>query len=65
MAGEPVDASAEVFSALPSIEQHNLTREAIAAIGILRAAIRRQQTDPDALRQLREQLQLMHREGKL
>ncbi len=65
LAGRPREAGAEVVAALPTIERHWLTQEALAATRILREAIRRQQGDPEALRQLREQLQLMREQGKL
>lgn len=65
LAGRTREAACEVLAALPTIESRWLTQEAVAAIAILREAIQRQQADPDALRQLREQLQLMRREGKL
>jgi len=65
LAGRPREAGAEVLAALPTIERHWLAQEGLAAVGILREAIRQQQADPEALRQLREQLQQMHREGKL
>ncbi len=65
LAGRFREATAEILVALPVIESHRLTQEGAAAVAILREAIQRQQADPDALRQLREQLQLMRREGKL
>jgi tetratricopeptide (TPR) repeat protein len=65
MAAQPGEATVELLCALPIIEQHKLTHEAVAAIGILREAIRCQQSDPDALRQLGEQLRLMREQGTL
>ena len=65
MAGRPSEAATEIVQALPDIERKNLPREALTALAILREAIHRQQTDPVALRQLREQLDLMRRERKL
>jgi tetratricopeptide (TPR) repeat protein len=65
LAGLPAKALSMVVAALPVIERENLTHEAVAAIGILREAIRRQQADPHALGQLREQLQRMRGEGGL
>lgn len=65
LAGLPGKAWATVLIALPVIERENLTQEAVAALGILREALRRQQPDPNVLRQLREQLQRMREEGRL
>jgi hypothetical protein len=61
----PGEAASEILAALPGIESHCLNQEATAAAAILREAIHRQQADPAALRQLREQLQAMQRDGKL
>jgi len=63
--GRPREAASEIVAALPTIEVHWLGLEASAAIALLRQAIHQQQSDPDSLRLLREQLQQMHREGKL
>jgi hypothetical protein len=65
LAGRSADGASEIVIALPVIERYRLTREAVAAIAILREAIHRQQTDPEALRQLREQLDIMRQERKL
>jgi hypothetical protein len=65
IAGLHTEGTAEILRALPVIEEHHLTREALAAVGILREAIRRQESDPDALGELRHQLQLMREQGKL
>jgi tetratricopeptide (TPR) repeat protein len=61
----PGEAAEQLLAALPTIESHWLGPEAVAAVGLLRQAIRQQQSDPDALRLLREQLQLMREQGKL
>ena len=65
LAGQPREAASYILSALPMIERYCLTQEAVAAVGILREAVEQQQADPEALRQLCEQLQLMREHGKL
>jgi tetratricopeptide (TPR) repeat protein len=65
MAERAVESASEILRALPVIERHKLSREAVAAVAILRQAIHRQQADPEALGQLRQQLDLMRREHKL
>ncbi len=65
LAGRHDESAAEIVMALPTIERENLTCEAVAAVAILQVAVRHHQSDPDALRQLREQLQLMREQGRL
>lgn len=65
MAGRSAEAGQEILLALPVIEREGLAKEGLAAVAILREALRRQHADPDALRQLREQLRLIRDEGPL
>jgi hypothetical protein len=63
MAGQPGQAASQILAALPVIDRNQLTREAIAAVGILRESILRQTINPGAIRALREQLQRMHEQA--
>ena len=63
--GRPREAISQILAALPIIETHGLTQEGAAAVAILKESVRRQQADPATVGQLRAQLQLMHRQGKL
>ncbi len=65
LAGMPTKAISTVVAALPVIEREKLAKEGVAAVAILREALRRQSLDPEALRQLRIQLQQMKEEGRL
>lgn len=65
IADRSAEAASEILAALPLLEENKLGREGVAALALLREALQRQQADPVALRQLREQLQLLHIKGKL
>jgi tetratricopeptide (TPR) repeat protein len=65
MSGRPQAAALEVVSTLDAIEKHSLSQEGVAAVSILREAIKRQQVDPDSIRQVREQLRWLRNEGKI
>jgi len=51
------EAEREILAALPTIEEQKMVPEGFAAVALLRESVRRQKTDPEALRQLREHLQ--------
>ena len=55
-AGKEDEATAEIVLALPVIDQNEMVREGIAAMGLLRESVRRKRMDPVALSQLRAQL---------
>jgi len=65
LAGRPAEAVSHIVVALRVIEKERIPKEAVVAIGLLGEALRRQKADPDALRQLREQLERMKEEGRL
>jgi tetratricopeptide (TPR) repeat protein len=50
------EAEMEVIGALPMIEEQKMVPDGFAAVAILRESVRRRETDPNALRELREQL---------
>jgi tetratricopeptide (TPR) repeat protein len=54
--GRYKDAELLVLSVLPAIEEQGMVVNAIAAVNLLREAIRRQRLDPQVLRELRERL---------
>lgn len=51
------EAEWEILAALPTIEEQKMVPEGFAAVALLRESVRRRQTDPNALRELREHLQ--------
>jgi tetratricopeptide (TPR) repeat protein len=65
LAGQQDEAVAEILKALPIIEREKLSHEAAVAVALLHEAIRRGQPNPEALRELREQLTRMKEEGRL
>lgn len=54
------ESEAEILQALPTIEEQKMVPEGFAAVALLRESVRRQKTDPEALRLLREHLQRRH-----
>jgi hypothetical protein len=50
------EAELVVLSVLPSIEAQGMVADGVAAINLLREAVRRQKLDPQMLRELRERL---------
>jgi tetratricopeptide (TPR) repeat protein len=59
VAGRDSEAIQELLVALPLFEREAITPDALAAVALLRESLRRQKTDPDALRTLRLQIQKM------
>jgi tetratricopeptide (TPR) repeat protein len=55
--GRPRDAEIEILLALPVIEELRLVPDGFQAMALLRESVRRQKTNPEALRQLRAHLQ--------
>jgi tetratricopeptide (TPR) repeat protein len=51
------EAEWEILAALPAIDEMKMVPEGFAAVALLRESVRRRQTDPLALQQLRAQLQ--------
>jgi tetratricopeptide (TPR) repeat protein len=64
-AGREDQAAREIVAALPTIAERQLVHEAMAAMVLLRESLRRQKIDPSALRELREQLDRMRKDGEL
>jgi len=58
--GRTREAEREILAALPIIESHKMVPEGFAAVALLRESVRRSQADPNALRELREQLRLFN-----
>jgi tetratricopeptide (TPR) repeat protein len=54
--GRHDEAESEVLAALPTLEEHEMVPQAVAAVALLRESVRARRTDPDALRELREHL---------
>lgn len=52
----PREAELEILQALPTIEKQHMVPEGFAAIALLRESVSRQNTNPEALRELREHL---------
>jgi tetratricopeptide (TPR) repeat protein len=52
----PREAEWEILAALPTIEEQKMVPEGFAAVALLKESVRRRQTDPNALRELREHL---------
>jgi len=65
LANRPSDAVRHVVIALEMMDQRKIVVEGTAALTILREAVRRQQADPAALRQIRDELHRMKEEGRL
>jgi tetratricopeptide (TPR) repeat protein len=65
MAGRAREATGEILAALPAIENHCLGQEAVAASSLLRKAVQIQQSEPETLCQVREQLRLLRECSKL
>jgi tetratricopeptide (TPR) repeat protein len=63
-AGRQKEAIAQIFAALPVIEQRSLVHEGVVAVALLRESLRRQKIDPRTLRELREYLDRSRREGR-
>lgn len=55
--GRNREAEWELLAALPVIEEQKMVPEGFAAVALLKESVRRRQTDPSALRELREHLQ--------
>jgi hypothetical protein len=55
--GRHKEAEKEIREALPTIEEQEMVREGLAAVGLLKESIKRRKADPNALRELREHLQ--------
>ena len=55
--GRHREAEWEILAALPTIEEQKMVPEGFAAVALLKESVRRRKTDPNALRDLREQLQ--------
>jgi tetratricopeptide (TPR) repeat protein len=51
------EAEWQILAALPTIEEQRMVPEGFSAIALLKESVRRRKTDPNALRELREQLQ--------
>jgi tetratricopeptide (TPR) repeat protein len=51
------EAEWEILAALPAIDEMKMVPEGFAAVALLRESVRRRQTDPVALKQLRAELQ--------
>jgi hypothetical protein len=60
MGGHEAQAADEILEALPILNREALAPAATAALGLLLESLRRQKTDPDALRRLRVELQRMN-----
>lgn len=58
--GRNREAEHEILAALPTIEEHKMVPEGFAAFALLRESVCRRQADPNALRELREQLRQLH-----
>jgi thioredoxin-like negative regulator of GroEL len=50
------EAEREILKALPSIEEQGMITDAVAAVSILREAVRRRKLDPQVLREVTERL---------
>ena len=50
------EAEWEILAALPTIEEQKMVPEGFAAVALLKESVRRRNTDPDALRELRQHL---------
>jgi hypothetical protein len=50
------EAEREILKALPSIEEQGMIADAVAAVSILREAVRRRNLDPQVLREVTERL---------
>jgi hypothetical protein len=50
----PSKAEEEVLKALPVLEEQRVVADSLAALSLLREAIRRQKLDPQTLRNVRE-----------
>lgn len=64
LAARPGEAVRQITTALEVIDERSISSEAVAALGILREALRRQMGDAEALRRLRVELRHMN-EGRL
>ncbi len=51
------EAEWQILAALPTIEEQKMVPEGFSAVALLKESVRRRKTDPNALRELREQLQ--------
>lgn len=51
------EAEWEILAALPAIDEIGMVEEGVAAVGLLRESVRQRNTNPVALRQLREHLE--------
>jgi tetratricopeptide (TPR) repeat protein len=51
------EAEWQILAALPTIEEQKMVPEGFAAVALLGESVRRRNTDPNALRELREHLQ--------
>jgi tetratricopeptide (TPR) repeat protein len=52
------EAEWQILAALPTIEEQKMVPEGFAAVALLRESVRMRKTDPKALRELREHLQV-------
>ena len=52
------EAEQEILAALPTIEEQKMVPEGLAAVALLKESVRRRKTDRNALRELREHLQV-------
>ena len=57
-AGRWREAEWEILNALPTIDEQRMVPEGFAAIALLRESVRQRKTDPNALREVREHLQV-------
>jgi tetratricopeptide (TPR) repeat protein len=56
--GRYSEAALELQEALPTIDHERMTSDGVAALALLKEALRRQNVEPKALRELRENLQI-------
>ena len=63
-AGKEAEAVCEIMTALPAIEKLKLMQEGIAAVALLRESLRRQNADPEALRNLRVHIENLRHGGQ-
>lgn len=62
-AGRDGEAAEEIVAALPIIESLGLVREAVVAVALLRESLTRQESNPEALRILRREIQNLSKRG--
>jgi hypothetical protein len=64
LTGRESEAQAQIIAALPVLDRERVVPDAVAAVTLFRDSVQRKQADPDALRNLRLQIEKMRQGGQ-